>query len=216
MTNRSLVLCRYNEDIGWIDSLPSDLQVFIYDKSPIPSTKPFCISTENVGRECSSYLQHIVDHYYNLTDQIYFSQAYPFPHIPDYLDILRQQLSQEKIENGFKWVGPRISNDLANKPNWGKEFTVMPNQHPNPYKRSIKSIWESIFETPCPVMPEYNVSGNFFVEKENILQHKIEKYQKLLEIVSYPEQKNFDGFFRSNCIECHFLERMWGDIFGGL
>lgn len=216
MTSRSLVLCRYNEDIDWINSLPSDLQVFIYDKSPIPSTWQYCFPSENVGRECSAYLRHIVEHYNNLTDQIYFSQACPFPHISDYLGILRQQLSKEKIENGFKWVGPIINNDLADRLDWGEQFSVMPNQHPNPYKRSIKSIWQSIFETPCPDIPQYNVSGNFFVEKENVLQHKKEKYEKLLEIVSYPEQKNFDGFFRSNCIECHFLERMWGEIFSGL
>ena len=60
------------------------------------------------------------------------------------------------------------------------------------------------------------MSGCFFVEKKNILKYDISKYEKLLEYTSYPEQKNYNGFYRSNCIEAHFLERMYGVIFGNV
>lgn len=213
MITRSLILCRYNEDISWVDNLDKTLNVFVYDKSPNVLEKQFCYKTENVGRECSAYLEHIVKNYDNLTGQLYFSQAFPFPHIPDYLEILGQQLSLDTIQNGFKWVGPRIKNDIANNLDWGSQFTMMPNSHPNPFSSSIKNIWESVFETPCPEINDYCVSGNFFVQRENILRHNKEKYKKLLKITSYPEQKEFSGVFKSNCIECHFLERMWGKIF---
>ena len=217
MITRSLVLCRYNENIEWIKKLEqSGLKIFVYDKGEknnFNQSNLYTTTLDNVGREAHAYLYHIVENYNSLTDQIYFAQAYPFPHIPNYIDYLQSQLQKDTIDGGFEWIGPKIKNDLSNNLNYGSDSTLMPNGHPNPYKRSIKNIYENVFELECPEINYYHVSGCFFVEKNNILSYSLEKYKKLLEIVSYPEQKKYEGFWKSNCIEGHFLERMYEVIF---
>jgi hypothetical protein len=217
MITRSLVLCRYNENIEWIKKFEqSNLKIFLYDKGEennFNQSNLYATTLDNVGREAHAYFYHIVKNYDVLTDQVYFAQAYPFPHIPNYIEDLHSQLQKDTIDGGFKWVGPKIHNDLFDNLDYGSDRILMPNGHPNPYKRSIKNIYENIFDEKCPNIDYYYVSGCFFVEKNNILSHPIEKYQKLLEIVSYTEQKKYQGFWKSNCIEAHFLERMYEVIF---
>lgn len=220
MITRSLILCRYNENVDWIKNYNrDDLKIFVYDKGEsinFDQSNLHKISLDNVGREAHAYFYHIIKNYENLTDQLYFSQAYPFPHISNYTDELNVQLEKNTISGGFEWVGPKIINDFSDNLNYGNDKTIMPNGHPNPYKRSIKNIYESVFKEECPPINHYYVSGCFFVEKKNILKYDISKYEKLLEYTSYPEQKNYNGFYRSNCIEAHFLERMYGVIFGNV
>jgi len=217
MVTRSLVLCRYNENIDWIKQFNKDtLQIIVYNKGDslnFSQSNLKVFQLDNVGREAHAYFFHIVNNYDNLTDQVFFSQAYPFPHIPNYIEDLENQLQKDTIDDGFKWIGPKINNDISNNLDYGSDSTLMPNGHPNPYKRSIKSIYEDVFEMNCPPIEYYHVSGCFFVEKNNIFFHSLKKYQKLLEIVSYQEQKEYNGFWKSNCIEGHFLERMYGAIF---
>ena len=82
MTTRSLVLCRYNENVDWISNLQKDdIEIFVYDKGEdlqLEQSNLKKIRLDNVGREAHAYVHHIVENYNNLTDQIYFSQADPF------------------------------------------------------------------------------------------------------------------------------------------
>lgn len=223
LTSKSLVLCRYNENVDWISNLQEDdLQIFVYDKGDdleLQQSNLKKIKLDNVGREAHAYMHHIVENYDNLTDQIYFSQADPFspltgeqdPYIPNYLEELKDQMSNQRIENGFKWIGRKADNGL--QMDYGSHIDNI-SGHPNPYRRSLNNIYQSVFEKSFPFISNYYIGGFFFVEKNNIYRHTLDQYKKLVDIVSYPEQKEFDGFWKSNPFEAHLLEKMYGVIFG--
>lgn len=225
MTTRSLVLCRYNENVDWITNLENDdIQIFVYDKGEdlqLEQSNLKKVKLDNVGREAHTYMYHIVENYDNLTDQVYFSQADPFSpltgepnsYIPNYLEELKNQMVNQKIEGGFRWIGRKTDNGL--QMDYGSHIDNI-SGHPNPYRRSLNNIYESAFEKPCPFISNYYIGGFFFVEKENIYQHTLDQYKKLRDIVSYPEQKEFEGFWKSNPFEAHLLEKMYGIIFGNV
>jgi hypothetical protein len=71
-----IVLARFNEDVTWSNYYSSILT--IYDKSEDPKTKlsgENVIHLPNLGRECNTYLHHIVNNYDNLANITVFSQA---------------------------------------------------------------------------------------------------------------------------------------------
>ena len=76
----SIVIAKYNENTEWIKDLPMDIQVYLYTKN---------IDIPNTGRESSTYLHHIVEHYNDLTDEIIFCQGNPFDHCPDFLNRIK-------------------------------------------------------------------------------------------------------------------------------
>jgi hypothetical protein len=72
-----LVVARYEEDISWIKTLPTQLysRIYIYNKGTnaefdIPNSEVRTLP--NVGREGHTYLTHIVNHYDNLPDITFF------------------------------------------------------------------------------------------------------------------------------------------------
>lgn len=215
MLTRSLVLCRYNEDISWISNYErDDLKIYVYDKGNLFETNQSnvtIIESNNVGRESETFIRHIVENYEKLTDHVYFSQSYPFPHIPDYCSILNEQLEKQNIDGGFFWIGTKILNNTSL--DYGSEKYPVTNDHPNPYFSSMRKIYEYSFGEPCPNIKEYCVSGNFFVSKDNILKNSKEEYEKVLSFLTHEEQKSFSGFWKCNAIEAHLLEKMWGIIF---
>ena len=89
MIQKSIVIARYKEDLSWIDSIPSDYNVIIYDKSPANSKKiPNAIKLPNVGREAHTYLRYIVDNYNSLPDVTVFAQGNPFDHCHGFINLL--------------------------------------------------------------------------------------------------------------------------------
>ena len=85
---RELVVCRYNEDLLWLDGVPADFHIVVYDKGDRPSWahRP-CrrVSLPNVGREAHSMLHHIVAHYGDLAERTCFVQGDAPFHAPDIL-----------------------------------------------------------------------------------------------------------------------------------
>lgn len=79
--NIEIVVARYNEDISWSRFYSSLLT--IYDKSnkdDVKSTIPIdntvtIIPLPNIGRECNTYLHHIVNNYHTLADVTVFTQG---------------------------------------------------------------------------------------------------------------------------------------------
>ena len=222
MATKSLVLCRYNESVDWITQFrEDDMEIFIYDKGEkleLQQSNLKKIQLNNVGREAHAYMYHIVENYNNLTDQVYFSQADPFSpltgekdsYLPNYIGEIRNQMAKDNITDGFKWIGRESDNGLSM--DYGSSQDNIAG-HPNPYKRSLNNIYEEAFEKPCPFIKDYHIGGFFFVEKNNIHQYTLSQYKKLLDIVAYPEQKEFSGFWKSNPFEAHLLEKMYGVIF---
>lgn len=70
-----VVVAKYDEDISWLDKLPSDWEKRVYDKGPSGEY-------ENVGREAETFARFIVDEYDRIHtwDRILLLQGHPFDH----------------------------------------------------------------------------------------------------------------------------------------
>lgn len=90
-----IVVARNREDVAWLNELPTDWHVYLYNKGPeiAPGSLRPGIEVHalpNVGREAHTYLNHLRRHF--KADQgefTVFTQADPFEHSPGFLHLLR-------------------------------------------------------------------------------------------------------------------------------
>lgn len=86
------VIARYNEDVSWLFKRHYLSNGVIYNKgSDDISYAGKIVQSSNHpvwGRESETYLRYIIDHYDNLPEYIIFTQANPFGHSPNFLEIL--------------------------------------------------------------------------------------------------------------------------------
>lgn len=99
MASTDWVLARYHEDVSWtadvFSQIPNLKRVFIYDKGQVPLSEAVIsflrsktsASIEvrrlpNVGRESHTYLFHMYTHYNDLSDIVFFTQAYFYDKAP--------------------------------------------------------------------------------------------------------------------------------------
>jgi len=89
------VIARYKEDIGWINDLPADAQIYLYNKGPeidpTSITRPVHLKQlKNAGRESGTYLHYLLhDFRPGESDFTVFTQGEPFEHAPDFLDLVK-------------------------------------------------------------------------------------------------------------------------------
>jgi hypothetical protein len=95
--NVEIVIARYNEDISWINKIPSKTKITIYNKG-IDDIKYPSIKLPNVGRESHTYLTHIIDNYDNLADTTIFTQGEPFFHSPNFIELVKEPQLFEPIQ----------------------------------------------------------------------------------------------------------------------
>ena len=95
------VFARYNEDISWLYEHPRLANnSIIYNKGKTLYNIPQHLNIQvlelsndpEYGRECHTYLHHIIENYNQLDDYTIFSQADPFDHSPNFLDIVYYML----------------------------------------------------------------------------------------------------------------------------
>jgi UDP-galactopyranose mutase len=92
-----IVISRYNENIDWINevielhSWVKNIIVFNKGKDDIIvkyTDKITVHPVENIGREGETYLQYMIHNYESLPEHIWFVQANPFEHSPDFINLL--------------------------------------------------------------------------------------------------------------------------------
>jgi hypothetical protein len=92
MQDITMVVARYNEGLAWLDFMPKNINVIIYNKGPdIVDRKildnPIITVVDkchNTGRETETYLRHIVKEYDKLSDIVIFTQGNPLDHSPNF------------------------------------------------------------------------------------------------------------------------------------
>lgn len=208
----SLVISKYNENIGWINDYKDfkELKIYVYDKFGSFKTKQdnvISIQRPNLGREAETYLYHIIENYDNLSDLIIFTQAYPFDNIPLFFNYLDQDLDLKEFKKYFNWYGERI---LSCDENGSPGIYPIESGHPNDFNRTLKSIYEEVFSKKCPNKIVYKPNASFSVSKDLVLKYSKETYKKLITYLNYKEQENYQGIFKYNPYEGHIIERMWG------
>ncbi len=194
-----IVVCRYNEDIDWLNSEIDNC--IIYNKGNALNIKNE-ILTDNVGRESESYLRFIISNYHNLPEVVVFTQAKISDHNGYNLKYL-MELKNEALSN-FK--SRNYSTFYNDKVYLSSDWNLMNRDIPQIYKNGMITFGNWLrynlkIDFQYPFYSYWN--GIFAVNKQLILNHSIEYYEKLILQVNYHD----------NPTEGHFFERAWFYIF---
>lgn len=107
----NIVIARYKEDVAWINTLPENVRVYLYNKGPdIPEgTLRPGVRIErlpNTGRESGTYIHHL-RHNFKASEGEFtvFTQADPFEHAPAFLHLLRcPELWRDIQPMSLQWI----------------------------------------------------------------------------------------------------------------
>lgn len=123
MKEKVMVVSRFEESLEWlsstIDNSPLD-RVVLYNKGPRPVTSlspvVSVLDVPNRGREGGAFLDYIIDNHHALPDGIWFVQANPFDHSPDFLGLLGS--AERYIKRPFQSLSFRYDEELDIPPRW--------------------------------------------------------------------------------------------------
>jgi hypothetical protein len=100
----SIVIARYKEDLDWVVNIPSDFEIYIYNKGE-PVTDPLIIDRAdhiidrpNVGRESETYIHHMLTKPRDDSSFTVFTQGDPFTHSPDFLPLLQSWRQWDSLQ----------------------------------------------------------------------------------------------------------------------
>ncbi len=57
---KHLVVSRYKEDLSWLDEVPEDINIYLYNKGE-SSGRDDEILLPNIGREAHTFLYHVIN-----------------------------------------------------------------------------------------------------------------------------------------------------------
>jgi hypothetical protein len=209
----TIIVSRFNENLNWINEFPfNQFKYIVYNKGFNEDFEKNnvikIVKLENIGRCDHTYLYHIIENYHNLSDIIVFfpgsidmqdkkkkgieilkniinsnfDHAYFHGH---YTENLREVFKDFKLDN---WISYQFENNndklllkcrIRPYYNWYKYFFGNTNAH-----------W-------------YTFNSIFSIDKRDIIQHPITKYQFIIQPIST----------HSNPEAGHYIERSWGAIF---
>lgn len=200
-----VVVAKYEEDVSWLQHLPSNLDVYVY-QSKDPSAPHF---VENVGNEASKYLSYIVENYDALPESVTFMQAGRM----DWHD----PLPKETLMHRWDWGAAAAHGGIAFLPSAAPcliedseapplevddmeadsqqqerrkrlvpENELCPDivEHSPPQMETIRSVWGDVFEPELGPLPKHwftKCCAQFQVTRDAISQHPLEFYQQLLQ-----------------------------------
>jgi hypothetical protein len=108
-----LVIARHGEDLGWVADVPADVRVFLYNKGEeitdagVLARVDVLVRLENVGRESETYLTHVRSGLSRDSDWVVFAQGDPFPHSPDFLELLGRRGGWREVQAlSVRWLEP--------------------------------------------------------------------------------------------------------------
>ena len=130
-----IIISRYNENIDWIDQLIDlnkwicNIVIFNKGEDDLLITRPDIVNEykmENIGREGDTYLQYIINNYDNLPDHIWFLQANPFDHSPDFIQLMSED-SIKGYNNSYQGLTYKYLNNIPT--DIGKDNRFYINNH---------------------------------------------------------------------------------------
>ena len=209
----TICVARFNENIDWVPFR----HAIVYNKGDaldqrVQSRVQSIVPMENMGRESSSYLTHIIRNYDNLSQITVFVQGKIKDHTRSAEDRFLKRIVAEAKEMGFS-KERLIQNTDHHNPHWGKEWNKNYLGGSEWYKQdnyygnvhiTFGEWFERMIEMPFPeVKLLIYPNAIFAVDKDHILSRPKAYYQKLLDNVHW----------HNDPIEAHFLERSWYYIF---
>ncbi|MEV0250248.1 hypothetical protein AB0H76_26870 [Nocardia sp. NPDC050712] len=108
-----LVIARHEESLDWVLDVPEVYRVHIYDKgaSPVaPAVRDRAesyVALRNAGREADTYLTHLLEYGPGTGEFTVFTQADPFEHSPDFLELLALHADWTEVQSlSWCWKAP--------------------------------------------------------------------------------------------------------------
>jgi len=216
MNNVEIVVSRFNEDLRWTMEAPFNLfKYIVYNKGINDNFNKTnvkqIINIKNVGRCDHTYLYHIIENYNNLSDIIVF---FPGSINLDWKKKKAKRILNNIIKSNYSkayFIGSYVK-DVKEK---FKNFRL--DNYKSADKTNLLLNNESILKK-CVIRPYCNwynfffgntqahwvtMCGVFSLDKKDITQHSLERYQRLIQTVNT----------HSNPEAGHYLERSWGVIF---
>lgn len=189
--DRTLIICRYGEDISWLRDLKG-YNIIIYDKGD--PNAPYHLP--NFGREAHAYIHHIIQNYDNLSTMNVFCQASPFMHSDNFVEKLH------KVSPKSKYAGLADMTLIAEKDEWfdwgGRGLDD------EKYRISIEQFFDRLFPGyRCPKSFDMRVNGLFAVHKDRIRYRSLAFYKEI-----YKD-------FETEWTLPYLLERFWHLILAG-
>ncbi|GAA5120645.1 hypothetical protein JIN84_05845 [Luteolibacter yonseiensis] len=106
-----LVVARYGEGLEWLACVPAHVRVIVYNKGwevterEVLERIDVLIRLENVGRESETFLTHVGSGLSRDADRVVFTQGDPFPHSPDFLDLLEREEEWREVQAlSVRWL----------------------------------------------------------------------------------------------------------------
>lgn len=119
--NNQVVISRFAEDIDWIRTLLENEwieSVLIYNKGEhldFDDPRVEVREVPNIGREGGTYLDHIIENYSDLPEKMWFTQAAPMEHSPDFLGLMKKESVALYEHEPFQGLSDRWK---TSKPAW--------------------------------------------------------------------------------------------------
>lgn len=229
---KELVVARYHEDVAWLDDVPGDFHVSLYDKSD----EPYAVGRQcrrvrlpNVGRESHSYAHHIVAHYDDLADVTYFAQGDAVEvHAPDFIGRLAVEYADTtSLTERYRedWPPPGIKAQDRVESHGGFEVrygNAMARDGDRPYTSGwhegrtqffFPDAWPWVFSVPMPDPLWFGYGAMYAVPRRRLLGRPLGFWRWLLsEIERTPWQR--DDWLPDAPLTGWQLEALWGYILG--
>jgi hypothetical protein len=214
--NVEIVISRYNEDLSWLNEYPfNQFEYIIYNKGDnsnfLKTNVNKIVNLPNVGRCDHTYLYHVSNNYNNLSDIVVFLpgsvnvEGKKEKAINILTNIIKKNYKEacfignfcDSVKNHFQNF--KISHHKCVDPR-----NYMKNNETKLFKCAIRPYgnWYNYFFKNTPAH-WYTFSGVFSIDKRDIIQHPVERYIILKDIVGV----------HSNPESGHYIERSWGVIF---
>ena len=218
----TLVVVRCRGNMEWLNEVPSDWRIIVYEKCRNRSPTKFSVTTAvNAGpEECNGYLDYIYDYYYNLTNvTVFFHEDGLIPYT--------KQNRIRAIKNGKEWYHTGFYN-FSEVVAATQEF-LTPQQdflhfgtgtrrdafgEDEYHGEAQKMLWPFFRTEKMPYPPKqiiFKPSGHMAVAKEAIQKRSRDTYGAILQQARYSTDVSFWQDSRQVCCA---MERMWHLLFG--
>lgn len=190
MKKLEMVVAKFHENIDWLDNM--NFSKIIYNKGS--NLNPTYVNLNNVGREAHTCLHHIITRWDDLADFTIFTQADPFRHSYNFLNIIS---SLEKNLEIFNRQFLNFGHHILCEGNI-EEYR----RHGNFYIEEIHNVF---FDNLSNDLICFGAGAIFGVDKSLIKRHDLQVYRDAIDIVSY-DHGNKEA-------HAHAFERLWPTIF---
>lgn len=174
---KELILAAYDREYSWISKLNSDVKVTVYRKGTSLLGTSEILIEPNLGRDVHTFFYHLYHRYDSLSEITFFSQDYPFDHVNNYIELLNGgielwNLHAKQYTDNCWFFCTQYGVISCNK--FGAPH------HPG---LSIETMWNKLFDHPCPEELFFTPTGHFAITKKGANSIPRDFYKKILDIL---------------------------------